>query len=98
MTKEDLKRAFDLMLELDNTVDKLSEMDIQVVDTPLFNTAGCLFDMLLESNFEEEGQDTINWWFFEKRYNPELKMYNAEGVEICTDFDSLWDYVKAYKK
>ena len=98
MNKEDLRKAFELMDQLNESIDKLLEMHIDLVETSFFNVPGCLFDLLIGSNFEEEGQDTINWWYFEKQEHPELKMLDAEGNELCSDFDALWDYVKDYKK
>lgn len=98
MTKEDLSNAFKLMDDLDNTVNKFGELGIDLVETSLFSVPGCLFDLLIGSNFDEEGQDTINWWYFEKNGNPEIKMLDADGNELCATFDELWDYVESHKK
>lgn len=100
MNKEDLKSAFDLMDQINGTADKFLELGIDIIETPLFSVPGYLFDLLIESNFTEEGQDVINWWYFEKKGNPELdlKMLDKDGNELCSDFDALWDYVKDFKK
>ena len=96
MSKEDLLKAFELMDELNDTVDTLSSIGMEVVETPLFNTPGCLFDLLISTHFDEEGQDTINWWYFEKQSCPGLKMVDSEGKELCKTFDDLWDYVSKH--
>ena len=96
MTKEDLLKAFELMDELNDTLDVLSNIGIEITETPLFNNAGCLFDLLIDSNFDEEGQDAINWWYFEKKACPDLRMTDSEGRELCQTFDDLWDYVSKH--
>ena len=99
MTKESLKQLFDLMNKLDRTVDKCSELGLDFVETPFYEIPGFLYDMVLESNYTEQGQDWINWWFFEKRGHPELKVYNADGSEIqCETFDDLYEVVKQFEK
>ena len=85
MTKELLKKAFELMNELNEAVDTYEAVKFNVTETPLFNTAGCLFDILIETNYTEEGQDIINEWYFD------------QGCDWST-FDELYDKVEAHKK
>ena len=96
MTKEDLRTAFALMDELNKVVDDFAKLGLDFVETPFFNVPGSLFDLLISSNFDEEGQDTVNWWYFEKQACPGLKMTDSEGVELCETFDDLWDYVSKH--
>lgn len=98
MRKEELLKAFQLMDELNDTVDRLSNLGVEVAETPLFNTAGCLFDMLIASNYTEEGQDWINWWYFERDTHFGNKAYNDAGEEICRTFDELYEYVKKFER
>jgi hypothetical protein len=51
--------------------------------------------MLINSHFDEEGQDWINWWLYEKDGNPELKAWDENDNEIPTEtIDDLWNLVK----
>ena len=96
MTKEDLSKAFHLMDELNKVIDAFTKLGVNFTETPFFNIPGCLFDLLIANNFDEEGQDTINWWYFEKQIYPELKMTDKQGNSLCETFDELWDYVSKH--
>lgn len=98
MTKEDLLKAFKLMDELNKAVDDFAALGVDFVETSFFNTAGCLFDMLIASNYTEEGQDWISWWYFEKSIDPGLRAYDEEGNEICRTFDELYDHIKQFER
>ena len=98
MKKEDLKKAFDLMNDLESTINALEKLNIYVVDSKLFDVPGWLFDMVISSNYTEEGQDWINWFFFEKDGNPDIKAHDENGNEICKDFDDLYEYVKQFER
>ena len=60
--------------------DQLRKMNIDVFESPLFETTGYYFDWLLEAYFTEDGCDTINWWVFEYH-------------DIEEDFDEQGNYV-----
>lgn len=60
--------------------DQLRKMNIDIFESPLFDTTGYFFDWLWESNFTEDGCDTISWWAFE--------YHNLED-----DFDNNGEYV-----
>jgi hypothetical protein len=55
-------------------------MNIEVFESPLFETTGYYFDWLWEAYFTEDGCDTISWWAFE--------YHNLEE-----DFDSNGNYI-----
>ncbi len=98
MTKEKLRKIFELMDSFTRIVDELDSLGINIVDTPLFGTTGIFFDMLIEDAYTPEGQDMINWFYFEKNMFPENKAYDENGNEICQDFDALYEYVKKFEK
>jgi hypothetical protein len=60
--------------------DQLRKMNIEVFESPLFETTGYYFDWLWEAYFTEDGCDTISWWAFE--------YHNLEE-----DFDSNGNYI-----
>jgi hypothetical protein len=60
--------------------DQLRKMNIEVLESPLFETTGYYFDWLWEAYFTEDGCDTISWWAFE--------YHNLEE-----DFDSNGNYI-----
>ena len=54
--------------------------------------------MLIATNYTEEGQDWISWWYFEKSMDPGLKAYDDNGNEICRTFDELYEHVKQFER
>lgn len=44
---------------------KLRRMNIDMFNSPLFDTPGQYLDWLWEAYFTEDGCDTISWWMFE---------------------------------
>lgn len=98
MTKEELLKVFSLMDELNKAIDDFAKLGLDFTETPFFNTGGCLFDMIIETNYTEEGQDWINWWYFEKSMDPGLKAYDEEGKEICNTFDELYEHIKQFER
>lgn len=43
----------------------LREINIEIFESPLFETTGYYLDWLWDAYFTENGVDTINWWMFE---------------------------------
>lgn len=58
-----------------------------------------LFDTVLSLLFKDEAVDDIFWWLFERRGDPNLKMWTENGNEIPTEtIDDLWEIVKDFQK
>jgi len=98
MKREDLKLAGKLLREFNQYVDDLQKLGIDIIETPLFDCFGKLFDLLIKTNYRTKGQDQINWFFFEKGDNPGIKAYDENNREICRDIDELYDYVEDYER
>lgn len=97
MKKEDLKLAEKLLKEFNGYIDDLQKMGIDLIETPLFDCFGRLFDLLIKTNYRTEGQDWINWFFFEKG-DTGLKAFDDKGREICRDFEELYSIVEDYER
>jgi len=99
MNKELFKRILNEFIKLEDFTDSLNELGLNIIETPLYNTSGYLFDKLIESYFTEEGVNWVTWYMFEKRPCPEqIHATDEDGNEICNNIDELWDIVKDYLK
>lgn len=98
MKKEDLQLAEKLLKEFNKYIDDLQMMGIDLIETPLFHCFGSLFDLLIKSHYRTEGQDWINWYFFEKGDRDDIKAYDKDNREICRDFDELYQLVEDYER
>lgn len=64
-------------------------------ETALIQSSLILSNYLITTHFNEEGQDWIIWWLYEKQGNPNIKAWYEDGVEIPTEtIDDLWELVK----
>lgn len=99
MTKEQLRKAIDLIEEIDKVADKLyNDYKIEIAETPMFQVSGQLFDLLIECNYTPEGADWIYYWCFECNYGENVDAIDEEGNPICKTFDDLYEYCKQYER
>ena len=64
-------------------------------ETALIQSSLTLSNYLITTHFNEEGQDWINWWLYEKQGDSKMKAWYENGVEIPTEtIDDLWELVK----
>lgn len=70
--------------------DQLRKINIEVFESPLFETTGYYFDWLWEAYFTEDGCDTISWWAFE--YHNLEEDFNSNGNYIGEKMEpGMWD-------
>ena len=96
MTKE---KFAEMILEIQNfnyQVDQWCEvLCSNLFESPLVTSGWSLINKLIESNFDEEGQDWINWWLYEKDGRSDMKAWDENDNEIPTEtLDDLWNLVK----
>jgi hypothetical protein len=96
MTKELFTKMILEIQNFGNIVDRMCDvLGTNFFESPLAEVGWNLINMLINNNFDEEGQDWINWWLYEKDGNPELKAWDENDNEIPTEtIDDLWNLVK----
>jgi hypothetical protein len=96
MTKELFTKMILEIQNFSNRVDQLCDvLCTDFFESPLVDSGWNLINLLVESHFDEEGQDWVNWWLYEKDGNPELKAWDENDNEIPTEtIDDLWNLVK----
>lgn len=90
MKEKEFKEAISLIKEFMSLEESLHKLNIEIADSKLFSIPGRLSDMLIETNFTEEGIDLIFWWLYEdvpKEVTDNMVKYNLESV------DALWKYL-----
>ena len=94
MTKE---KFTEMILEIQNfnyQVDQWCEvLCSDLFESPLVTSGWSLINKLIESNFDEEGQDWINWWLYEKDGRSDMKAWDDNEIPTET-LDDLWNLVK----
>lgn len=96
MTKELFTKMILEIQNFGNIVDRICDvLGTNFFESPLAEVGWDLINTLINSHFDEEGQDWINWWLYEKDGNPELKAWDENDNEIPTEtIDDLWNLVK----
>lgn len=90
ITKEQFIKAYNLLTDLDEFVDTLSDLKIDIVESKVFNGYS-IFDILVDVSFTEEGADIISWYIYE-----DCSHYIEEEDGTRVDFftiDDVWDYL-----
>ena len=96
MTKELFTKMILEIQNFGNIVDRMCDvLGTNFFESPLAEVGWDLINTLINSHFDEEGQDWINWRLYEKDGNPELKAWDENDNEIPTEtIDDLWNLVK----
>lgn len=71
--------------------DKLRRMNIDIFESPLFDTSGQYLDWLWEAYFTEDGCDTISWWMFEYHDLGEDFDENGKYIGDPNKEPGMWD-------
>lgn len=101
ITKEQFIEAINNHKNFSNFIDNASNvLDLPTLfDSNFTKYTYKLFDIFIESHFNDYGIEDINWWLYEKDGNPGLKMFSKNDEEIPTEtVDDLWNIVKEYRK
>lgn len=67
ITYEQFKEIIIKYIHFAKCEDNLRKMNIDIFESPLFDTVGHYLDWLWEAYFDEYGIDSINWFLFEHR-------------------------------
>lgn len=79
-------------------LDQLAELGFDIWDTQVIEFGWQMFDIFIKSNFNEDGQDWINWWLYERDFCSDRRAWNEDGSEIPIEtVDDLWNLVKKYR-
>lgn len=99
MKKEELKKAFDMVQNMQKFEEEVKDvLNIDIFETPPFENFYKMFDLLIETNYTEEGQDWIFWWCYENDFGKlGLEAKDENSNPICANFDELYEYVKQYE-
>jgi len=71
--------------------DQLRKMNIDIFESPLFDTTGYFYDKIWEAYFTEDGCDTIAWWTFEYHNIEEDFDNNGEYIGDPDIEPGMWD-------
>lgn len=101
MIFEKFKHVVDLMVQNSSRLDRSHENGVDLIDfTEGYNI---VINYLWAELLTIDGLDWFDWFMYEKNYlqdgigNPEMQAFSTidgEKVEICTDIEGLYNYLK----
>ena len=99
ITKEKFIEIIKLHLAQDATIDKMQELGIQIMESPLVEFGFLMFENLIEHTFNIEGRDWVFWWLYEKKLlEGESLAVDENGSELPTEtIEDLWNIVEKYR-
>lgn len=99
LTKETFINQIKLLKEFDNNITELQNLNIDLVESKLYDIPLAIFDNFIDSHFTDEAQDIIYWWIWEDcphniYYDT---IFGREGVSLETSED-LWKFLISDKE
>ena len=93
--KIDKQEFIDLItnyINLTDNIDKLDQLLHACIYEPKdYEFIDNMFHEILKYNFNDEDIELIDWWLYERRDNPELKMY-IDKKEVPTEtIEDIWN-------
>ena len=91
ITYEKFKEIIVRYITLAKCENTLREVNIDIFESPIFETTGYYLDWLWDVYFTEDGVDTINWWMFE--YHTLEEDFDKDGNYIgdSNKDPGMWD-------
>ena len=99
LTKELFVEQIKLINKYDKIITKLEDLNIDVINSDLYEIPLCIFDNFICSHFNNDGQDLIFWWIYESvpKIIYESTIFGEEEINI-EDINDLWSYLIGHKE
>lgn len=91
ITYEEFKEIIVKYISFYRCEDQLRKMNIDIFESPLFDTTGYFYDRIWEAYFTEDGCDTIAWWTFEYHDIEEDFDNNGRYIGDPDKQPGMWD-------
>ena len=95
ITKQQFIEVINCVRESENFCTELSQYGVDVWSTPSVRFVYQLSDIIINTNFTEEGIDIINSWLYEADPD-EPVVYIGDETQVIYTADELWETVKPY--
>lgn len=96
MKKEIFKNYLKHIRLINETIDKLSELGIEIIDSKFMDSVFNLMDLSIILAYGTDGADIFSWYIYE---DVDHTIYDAEGnvlARLDSD-DDLYDYLETLK-
>lgn len=101
ITKEQFIEIINLHKEHVERLNGLHDYGFDLWNTDIIEFGLIMFDRCIDTSFNEDGEDWINWWLFERdnEWCSEIgKAWDENGKEIPTEtIEDLWNIVEKYR-
>lgn len=98
ISKEIFEEIIKYHQKQNSRIDKLTELGFKIWDTPVIDYGEIMFDYVITTNFDEDGQGWIYWWLFEHNNDNLPDCLDKDGSVIPTETtEDLWNIVEKYR-
>ena len=96
MNKDEFIKLVSEYQQWNSRIDEVGNvLNCELFEADWIEYAHSLFDFVLKKVFDSDGVDIVYWWLFEKSYDNDLNMFDADHSEIPTEtIDDIWMIVK----
>lgn len=98
MDKEIFLRVVKAYKEFNDSSNKVYDiLHIEIMETALYESFYTILKGFLESNFNKEGVEWVEWYLYERLEDPSLTAWTGTDKEIKLDTDEdFWEFIKEY--
>ncbi len=99
ITKEIFIKQIELINKYNEFVDKLDDLNINIINSDLYEITSSIFDNFIISYFNNDGQDLIFWWIYESvpKIIYESTIFGEEEINV-EDINDFWSYLIGHKE
>lgn len=101
INKELFVKIINLAEKFDKEIDRWQDFGLDIIETPIYELSWNIFCCCIDSYFDEEGRDWVDWYLFE-RINVTTKeilpCYDKNNNKLYVNNpEDLWELVKDHQ-
>lgn len=101
ITKENFIEIISSCKDQRDNLNELEALGFEIWKTSVVDFGFIMFDNVINTNFNDEGAEWINWWFLERdnEWFSEIgKAWDKNGKEVPIEtIEDLWNIVEKYR-
>jgi len=95
MTLQQFKNIINKVNSFDDCLNKLSELGIELIDSPLCSCFFSIFEELIRLSYGEVGLDYVLWWLYESVEDKTILDENDNEIANLETVEDLYNYLES---
>ena len=95
MTLQQFKNIINKVNSFDDCFNKLSELGIELIDSPLYDNFFSMFEDLIRLSYGEIGLDYVLWWLYESVEDKRIFDENDTEIANLETVEDLYNFLES---